>query len=315
MRAPNPLRLLEGRYPLNDRPGGLPGLGAVLPAVDLTEEFTQEEIDVIQQASHDAGGIVVFPDQTKLTPAHHVAFARQLGEIEPHAVAAGIDGYPEVLEIVREADAKVVFGEDWHSDNSFMQQTCSFSILRGTGVMPRRGSNDTLFSSTEAAYAALSPHMQNFLGTLTAYHSANKAYGAGSAGNSFAAMQNTAHGQNAMRMRVEAPILDTDYAHPVVTVHPDTGRRSLFVSPTFTKHIHGMSAEESTALLSFIYSWIAKPQFSQRVSWSKHQVTMWDNRSLSHKGIADILDERRIVHRVSIRGHAPFGVEGWQRCA
>eukprot|EP00326_Haptolina_ericina_P025475 CAMPEP_0181183472 /NCGR_PEP_ID=MMETSP1096-20121128/8445_1 /TAXON_ID=156174 ORGANISM="Chrysochromulina ericina, Strain CCMP281" /NCGR_SAMPLE_ID=MMETSP1096 /ASSEMBLY_ACC=CAM_ASM_000453 /LENGTH=42 /DNA_ID= /DNA_START= /DNA_END= /DNA_ORIENTATION= len=42
---------------------------------------------------------------------------------------------------------------------------------------------------------------------------------------------------------------------------------------------------------------------------------MWDNRSLSHKGIADILDERRIVHRVSIRGHAPFGVEGWQRCA
>ena len=97
---------------------------------------------------------------------------------------------------------------------------------------------------------------------------------------------------------------------PVVTVHPDTGRRSLFVSPTFTKEIHGMQREESQALLQFLYAHIARPEFTARVSWDEGQVTMWDNRMLSHRGIADDCSEKRVVQRVSIRGHTPFDIEG-----
>jgi len=111
-----------------------------------------------------------------------------------------------------------------------------------------------------------------------------------------------------MRFNDHAPILKKDFLHPVITVHPDTGRKSIFVSPTFTTRIDGMTREESDMLLGFLYEHIAKPEFCARVSWSKYQVTMWDNRSLSHKGVADDVSERRIVHRVSLRGSRPRSV-------
>jgi alpha-ketoglutarate-dependent taurine dioxygenase len=365
-------RLLEGRYTLNDRPDSRPGLGAVLPAVDLTDDFSEEDMQVIRQASHDAGGILVFPNQRKLDTPKQIAFARKFGIIEPHSVAKStVSDCPECLEIIREPSAKVVFGENWHSDNSFLEQTCSFSILRGTEVMPKRGSNDTLFSSTEAAFEALSPTMQNLLYGLRAYHSAGKAYGVktGRDSNTRAAMEATGK----MRFNDHAPILKRDYLHPVITVHPDTGRKAIFVSqspprpsapllartppllartpalrpslcpapsalaaplhprnarsilsaprspispalcltqvsPTFTTRIEGLHPDESKHLLDFLCKHITQPQFCARVSWSKYQVTMWDNRSLSHKGVADDVSERRIVHRVSLRGTRPRSV-------
>lgn len=80
------------------------------------------------------------------------------------------------------------------------------------------------------------------------------------------------------------------------------------VSPTFTTRIEGMHPDESKFLLDFLCTHITKPEFCARVSWSKYQVTMWDNRSLSHKGVADDVSERRIVHRVSLRGTRPRSV-------
>lgn len=225
---PRSARLLEGRQPLTQphqlRPAGVidqltlrpvvsefDSLGWELPNVDLTENFSDDDIEVLHQASDDAGGILVFSNQKESMTVHdHVRFARRMAEaadteIEPHAVAAGHPDAPEVLEIVREASAQVVFGENWHSDNSFMTRSASFSILRAI-ELPRLGVNDTLFSSCEAAYDALSPTMQSLLLDLNAYHSANKAYGVGHAGNSRAAMEGT----RSMRFANKAPILEND---------------------------------------------------------------------------------------------------------
>jgi taurine dioxygenase len=291
-------------------------LGVELPNVDLSKELTREEIEVLKQASDDAWGIVVFTNQKpEMSISDHIRFARAVAdhdntELEPHAVAApAYPEAPELLEIVREADAHVVFGENWHSDNSFHTQTCSYSILRGA-VVPRLGVNDTLFASTEAAFEALSPTMQSLLLDLKAFHSANRAYGSGHPNNSRAAMERTKGGASAMSFRQDAPILETDVLQPVVTRHPRTGRLGIFVSPTFTTHIDGMRPEESAALLRFLYHWIARPEFCTRVSWRPNQVVMWDNRSLSHKGIADDVSERRVVHRVSVRGTAPINHRG-----
>jgi taurine dioxygenase len=301
----DPMRLLEGRFDLDHHTGGLRGLGAVLPNVDLREDFNEEDISILKRASNDAGGIIVFPDQSKLSLQDHVAFGRKLGEIEPHAVASGHPEAPEVLEIVREPSADVVFGENWHSDNSFMKRTASYSILK-IAVAPRYGSNDTLFASVEAAYEALSPTIQGLLQNLQVFHSATRAYSAGRPENSRAAMERT----STMRFRNEAPIMEYDVLHPLVVVHPETKRRSIFASPTFTTGIRGMHKDESDALLGFLYGHFSQPQFQARVSWAPHQVTMWDNRSLTHKGIADDVSEKRVVQRVSIRGSSPVGVDG-----
>ena len=97
---------------------------------------------------------------------------------------------------------------------------------------------------------------------------------------------------------------------PVVVVHPRTGRRGLYVSPTFTTRIDGMHADESVSLLRFLYEWIARPEFCTRVSWRPNQVVMWDNRALAHKGLADDVSQPRVVQRVSIRGTAPVNYRG-----
>ena len=324
------MRLLEGCAPLIQpwdlRPTGIidmmtnkvvesrnDSLGLELPNVDLRQEFSAEDLELIKQTSDDAGGILVFTNQDPNFTVHdHVRFATAIAEsdgtcVEPHAVSLGHPEAPEMLEIIREADAGVVFGENWHSDHSFHAQTASYSILRGA-VVPRLGVNDTLFSSTEDAYDALSTTMQNLILDLNAYHSANRAYGGGHPGNSRAAMEATGK----MRMLDDMPILKTDVLQPVVSVHPRTGRRSIFVSPTFTTHIDGMHPDESRSLLRFLYQHIAKPEFCTRVSWQENQVVMWDNRSLSHKGIADEVHERRVVQRVSIRGDAPRNHLGQQ---
>ena len=89
----DPMRLLEGRFDLDHHTGGLRGLGAVLPNVDLREDFNEEDISILKRASNDAGGIIVFPDQSKLSLQDHVAFGRKLGEIEPHAgIREGVAG-------------------------------------------------------------------------------------------------------------------------------------------------------------------------------------------------------------------------------
>ena len=290
-------------------------LGVELPNVDLRKAstFTVEDFEALKSISDAAGGIVVFSNQDpSLTVHDHVRFVQMLAEsdntcIEPHAISAGLAEAPEVLEIVREANAAVVFGENWHSDHSFHAETASYSVLRGV-VVPRLGVNDTLFSNTEDAYDALSPTMQNLLLDLSAYHSANRAYGGGHSGNSRAAMEKTA----TMRFRDEMPILETDVLQPMVSVHPRTGRRSLFASPTFTTYVDGMAPAESAAILRFVYEWCARPEFCQRLSWRPNQVVMWDNRSLSHKGIADETNERRVVHRVSVRGTSPKNHRGLQ---
>jgi taurine dioxygenase len=286
-------------------------LGIELPNVDLTQDFSFEECEVLKQASDDAGGIVVFTNQKDTLDIHgHRRFAKTMADsentaIERQPVVAGHPDEGDVMEIVREASANVVFGENWHSDHSFMDYTASYSILRGA-VVPRLGVNDTLFSSTEDAFDGLSQTMQNLILDLNAFHSANKAYGAGHPGNSRAAMEGT----DTMTWKDDAPILEADVLQPVVSVHPRTGRKGIYVSPTFTTHIDGMRAEESKAVLLFLCNWIARPDFCTRVSWQPNQVVMWDNRSLSHKGLADDLGERRVVHRVTLRGASPVNHRG-----
>jgi len=322
-------RLLAGRKPLiqphanrpkvNDMLTGLPveayndNLGRELPSVDLTQTFSMEDIATLHQASDDAGGILVFTNQNpEMTIHDHVRFARQLDDyctslghgsgVELSVAEPAFPEVPEVLEIVREADARVVFGENWHSDHSFHEETCSFSLLRGVEVPVPCGINDTLFSSTADAFDALSPTMQNLLLDLNVYHSANRAYGKGHSGNSLAAMTHT----KSMILRDDLDIVKYDVLHPLVVKHPTTGRHTLFASPTFSTHIDGMADAESKAILQFVYEWTAKPEFCTRVSWQPNQVVMWDNRLLSHKGIADDVAQRRVMHRVSLRGSRPY---------
>ena len=266
-------------------------------------------LQVLRDTIVDSRGVLAFPNQgPELTVDDHVAFTKLFGEAEVHAVAQGMPEHPEVLEIVREKSAKVIFGEELHSDHSFQTRSfpAAYSFLRVTDETPPFGTNNTIFYNTMMAYEALSPSFQRLISGLKVYHSAGKAYNLGSETNSLAAMQQT----SSMELN-NKPMMD-DVLQPLVTVHPDTGKPCLFCSPTFTGTSDGspalcgpdgvrMSHEETDAILGYLYEHMTKKEFRSTVPWVPHQVTMWDNRQLIHKGEVDYTDCRRVVQRVSVR--------------
>ena len=97
--------------------------------------------------------------------------------------------------------------------------------------------------------------------------------------------------------------------HPVVRVHPDTGRRALFVNGNFTTRIDGLTSAESEALLSMLLEHVGSPAFQCRHRWSPGTLTMWDNRCVQHYAVPDYTS-RRVMHRLPVTGTKPTGIEG-----
>ena len=55
--------------------------------------------------------------------------------------------------------------------------------------------------------------------------------------------------------------------HPVVRVHPVSGRRVLYVNRQFCVRIKGLKSDESDALLEFLYRQATTPEYQLRVKW------------------------------------------------
>ncbi|MEZ5249422.1 MAG: TauD/TfdA family dioxygenase [Ilumatobacteraceae bacterium] len=98
--------------------------------------------------------------------------------------------------------------------------------------------------------------------------------------------------------------------HPVVRVHPTTGRRNLFVNPGFTTHVVGMSRIESDGLLALLYAHMFQPEFTMRHRWRAGDVVVWDNRTTAHYAIDDYGSATRRMRRVTVRGTTPVGPTG-----
>ena len=93
--------------------------------------------------------------------------------------------------------------------------------------------------------------------------------------------------------------------HPIVRTHPITGRRILYVNPTFTAHIEGLPPAEGDAVLAFLFRHQDQPEFQCRWRWRTGDVAVWDNRATHHYAVADYGDEPRTIHRVTLAGEAP----------
>jgi taurine dioxygenase len=92
----------------------------------------------------------------------------------------------------------------------------------------------------------------------------------------------------------------------MVRVHPETGRRALYVSEHFTRRIVELSHPESEALLRFLTSWVHQERFTVRYRWSVGTIGMWDNRCTQHFVLNDFTGER-IIQRVTISGDVVEG--------
>merc|ERR1711920_1098737 len=88
--------------------------------------------------------------------------------------------------------------------------------------------------------------------------------------------------------------------HDVVQTHPATGKKYLFINPSFTVHVLGMGAAASRRLLNYLFDFATQPQFQVRFKWSADTVVLWDNRCTMHNALADYMPALRRMHRVTV---------------
>ena len=265
-------------------------LGAEIHGVDLKQDLSNAEFDAVHQAFLDYK-VIVLRGQQGLTPDQQKAFARRFGTLNIHPYVKGMDGHPELLEIIKEPDEKTNFGGGWHSDMSFLEEPALGSILHAIEVPPYGG--DTLFADQQAAYDRLSAGLKKTLEGMTAVHTASKEYGAD--GYSAAVRQSMD-----AKSAPDAP----EYEHPVIRTHPETGRKALYVNPNYTLRIKGMAEDESAAILNFLYAHAARPEHTCRFVWQPGSVAFWDNRATWHFAVNDYHGHSRLMHRITIAGEA-----------
>ena len=271
-------------------------LGAEIEGVDLSRDLPDETIAAIRQAFVEHQ-VIFFRDQA-LTPQQQLAFGRRFGPLNIHPYVAGMAEHPEMMEIIKEPQDRVNFGGGWHSDMSFLEHPSIGSILYAVELPDFGG--DTLFASQAAAYDALSPGLKATLETLRCVHSAGREYSA------------TGHSAQKRGSMVvaEAKGATGEFVHPLVLVHPETGRKALYVNPAFTMRIEGWSKRESKALLDFLFEHSRYEPFTCRFAWRTGSVAFWDNRSVWHFALNDYPGQRRHMRRVTVDDGdpAPAGV-------
>lgn len=262
-------------------------LGAEVRGLDLVDELDDDTIAQLRAAWLEHL-VLVFPDQN-LTPDGQVAFARQFGETTTaHPVDPALEDHPQVLPV----DSTKERTDFWHTDVTFMARPPMASMLYSL-VLPDAG-GDTMFANMRLAYDTLAEPLQRMCDDLVAYH--------------YAAPYAKAVAQGGGKDWDGAPVEEmVPVEHPVVRVHPETGRRALFVSPGFTLGIKGFPGRQSADLLRVLYKHATQPELLFRHRWQPGTLVFWDNRTTMHYGVNDYGNARRVMHRVTLRGDIPCG--------
>lgn len=269
--------------------------GAELDGAKVTDPDAADELAALL-AEH----LVLVLRGRHLTPAEHVALANRLGRPTPaHPVVPGLDGYPEILVLDGAAGGR---NARWHTDVTFMARPPAASILVAETVPSHGG--DTLWADMRSAYEALAAPVRRLADELVAVHRITPlAYW----GEPF----DTALGRDDAMALLQAANDVKPVAHPVVRIHPLTGRPSLFVNPGFTSHILGLSRHESDGLLTMLYNHIAQPELSMRHRWQAGDVVVWDNQATMHYATNDYGSTDRRMRRVTLGGQEPVGPNGF----
>jgi alpha-ketoglutarate-dependent taurine dioxygenase len=270
-----------------------PAFGAVV-RLDLAAA-DDAQVAAVRQAL-TAYKVLFFRDQA-LDPDTQIALGNRIGELTAsHPVVPGLDEAHTEIYALDSADNG--FADVWHTDVTFVKRPPMGSILRAVTLPPTGG--DTNWADLELAYASLSEPVQRLADELTAVHDGTREWGY------YLAQRRGGRGS---QWEGETFTALEPVHHPVVRVHPETGRKSLFVNPGFTSHIAGVSDAESRHLLDLFYAHVTKPEHIVRHRWAEGDVAMWDNRATVHYANRDYGQARRVMHRVTLRGEAPVGVE------
>jgi taurine dioxygenase len=263
------------------------GAGAEILHVDLNA-VDDATVHKIREAFLD-NGVVFFRNQ-KLTPQEFLEFSAKFGKPIEYPFVKGIDGYPEIIQVLKRENEKVNFGGVWHSDTAYLDEPPMGTILMARELPPYGG--DTMWSNQYAAYEALSEGLKKVLDGLRCCQSSAKADAS-----------NTR--EDRLKDLGKDDVKNYVVYHPVVRTHPETGRKALFCNVAHTTQFEGWTEEESQPLLQYLFQHQIKPEFTCRFKWKPGSIAFWDNRCVQHYPINDYHGHKRLMHRITLAGDVP----------
>ena len=248
-------------------------LGAEIAGLDPRLPVSDADLQIVEQAFVD--NLVLRFRGTPLTAMQLRDFGRCFGELRAHV--AKDYRHPEFPEVVmmtnQDKDGNydqvgAERGVGWHSDGTFEAVPPKATILHAIAV-PDSGGN-TVFANMYLAYATMPADLKRRVeGKLARFRLRGRKH----------QTQGIVAAEDLKKM--------TDVIHPMIRVHPDTGRKSVFVNPHHTLSVEGMSREASDALLDELFEWCGRREFQWEQEWRADDTILWENRSAWHSGRSD----------------------------
>jgi taurine dioxygenase len=269
-------------------------LGAEVRGIDL-KSLNDAQFAAFKRAWHQHEVLLV-RGQT-LSDQDLVAFSRRFGDLDWAPVQETgrrfVEGIPEIyivsnVKLNGEAIGSLGSGEAvWHTDMSYLDVPPMASMLYALEIPPAGG--NTSFCSMYAVYDALPAALKQRIATLKIKH------------------DGTYNSGGYLRQGVtptDDPRTSPGAVHPLVCIHPDTGRQMLYLGRRRNAYLLGLELSESEALLDQLWQYVEQPEFSWEHVWQVGDLVMWDNRCTMHR--RDPFDDtaRRIMHRTQIKGSA-----------
>ena len=264
------------------------GCGAVVTDLQLANLTNDALVEL--RAVFAEYGLLFFRNQD-LTPDQHLEFAERFGRIVINKFFKPTTEFPQIAEVRKEKTQQTNIGGGWHTDHSYDAIPAMGSILVAR-TLPKTG-GDTQFANLAAAYDALPEHLKNRIENLRAVHSNTHLYG-----------ENGLYRLTDLSEQLGGMDRVGDATHPVVIIHPESGRKVLYVNPGHTIQFEGWDFTESRALLDELYGHVVQPQFTCSFNWLPGSVTFWDNRCTWHQANNDYQGQVRLMHRITLAGSA-----------
>ena len=259
-------------------------LGAVVHGLDSSRPLSEEDFRTVEQAMYDHVAIVA-PELGENVPWLR-DFSSRFGPLVPHildqyhhpdgfevSIIARNTGTPESRDTAKPA------GAFWHSDLSYEKDPSDAIFLYATQIPSEGG--DTLAANMYMAYDGLPEKTKQRISGLTATH--RFGWNTGGAAPKLTKTQRDTH---------------PDVVHPVVRIHPKTGRKILYVNPGYTMCINDVSREESDDLLEELYGHALRPEYQYRHKWKLNMLLGLDNRASIHAAVDDYDEPRRMLRMI-----------------
>ncbi|MDT0344100.1 TauD/TfdA dioxygenase family protein [Streptomyces litchfieldiae] len=263
-------------------------IGAEITGVDIAGDLGSGVVSEINSAliEHKA----LFFRNQRLDDAAQIRFASLFGELTTaHPTVPAAEGQPHILPV---NGAEGIRSNRWHTDVTFVRTPPKATTLRSLVVPPFGG--NTLIANSAAAYRDLPRPLRELADGLWAVHT-----------NDYAEPRNA----KAAEHRRQCVSRKYQTAHPVVRVHPESGERGLFIGG-FAQRIVGLNADESRDILRILQSYVTRPENVVRWSWAPGDLVLFDNRITQHYAPDDYGDLPRLLHRVTVAGDVPVGIDG-----